>query len=198
MLLHWPCDLIEAGTLGAVWRELERLRDEGRCRSLGVSNFNIEALRMLLPLCRSARPTVNQVERHPLLPQWDLMEFCAHCGIVMQAHTPLGGVLGKSKLINHPTIIKVAKEAGLSAAQVLIQWNIRHNVAVAVKCTSETHASEVVAVLDKNNNMLAPSHMEALDTVSENSVAPKRFVAPPFMYKKNALYSWGDAPPKQE
>ena len=56
-----------------------------------------------------------QVERHPLLPQWELLDFCSRSRIVMQAHTPLGS--GRAQLLQHETVLRVAHEAGCSAAQ---------------------------------------------------------------------------------
>ena len=87
-LLHWPCDFIRVGTLEAVWKELEYMKSEGHYRNLGVSNFSVGALRTLLPFCKVERPVVNQVERHPLLPQWELLDFCTNNGILLQAYTP--------------------------------------------------------------------------------------------------------------
>ena len=56
-----------------------------------------------------------QVERHPLLPQWELIDFCARAGVVVQAHTPLGQ--GKSEVLQHPVVLNVARDSGLTAAQ---------------------------------------------------------------------------------
>lgn len=196
LLLHWPCDLIDIGTLGAVWSELEQLQSEGKCRSLGVSNFSAGALRALLPLCKSARPVVNQVERHPLLPQWDVVDFCMRQGITVQAHTPLGG--GRVDLLEHSTVVRVANEAGWTAGQVLLLWNLRHGVPVVVKATGDGHVKEVVQV-QKADVLLNSGHMEMLDDIASKQLGGStvRFVSPPFMYKPGAPYSWGDRLPSK-
>ena len=89
LLLHWPQHAIEAGTLQEVWSAMEEAMRDGQCDDLGVCNFTPKALETLLPLC-TRPPKVNQVERHVLLPQWELLDWCLSHGIVVQAHTPLG------------------------------------------------------------------------------------------------------------
>jgi diketogulonate reductase-like aldo/keto reductase len=189
VLMHWPSDFIEAGTLEACWKELEQLQSEGACKQLGVCNFSIDALRSLLPFCKKSRPVVNQVERHPLLPQWELLDFCACQDIMLQAHTPLGHV--KPELFEHEIVERIASERGDSVAQVLLKWNIIQRVATVVKCSSHDHQLAAVEVMD--GSPLTPSEMEELDSIGLNEQV--RFVAPFFMFKSGAAYSWGDRAP---
>lgn len=115
VLLHWPSDLIEAGSLQSVWKEMETMMSSGLCRTIGVCNFSVTALSQLLLSCE-VKPAVNQIERHPLLPQYDLLEYCNSQGICLQAHSPLGH--GNKLLMEHDVILQVSKESKLSAAQV--------------------------------------------------------------------------------
>ena len=181
LLLHWPANAIVKGALREVWRAMEGLRAAGKCTSLGVCNFNSAALGALLADCE-VRPAVNQVERHPLLPQWELLDFCARQRIVMQAHTPLGH--GAAAVLRHDTVQRVAREAGLAPAQVLLQWNLRHGVAVVPKCSSITHANEVLAAMPPAAPALSAAQMEAIDAIGNGSnggpMGSKRFVNPPF------------------
>jgi diketogulonate reductase-like aldo/keto reductase len=188
LLLHWPSDVISADTLKPVWQEMERLQKEGLARAIGVCNFNVDALRRLLPVC-SIRPAVNQVERHPMLPQWELIDFCVSHDILVQAHSPLGQ--GRSDLLEHTTIKDVAKTNKLTPAQVILQWNLQHGVAVTPKCTSKQHLAELSLLLKGDCAHLPPSAMEALDCINER----KRFLAPPFMYSSKAIYAWGERMP---
>jgi diketogulonate reductase-like aldo/keto reductase len=193
VLLHWPCDFIQAGSLEAVWKELEQMKSEGYCRNLGVSNFSVGALRTLLPLCKVERPVVNQVERHPLLPQWKLLDFCTNNDILLQAHTPLGQ--GKSKLLEHATVARIAETNNRTAAQVVLQWNLGQGVAVVPKCSSESHVLELAGVATGAG--LTPVQMEELDAIGSKASDQQRFVEPPFMYKAGASYSWGDLVPSK-
>ena len=114
ILLHWPCDVIEAGSLATVWKELEKMKNEGLCLAIGVCNFTIMALMSLLPNC-TIKPALNQVERHPLLPQYDLLEYCDSQGIILQSHTALGN--GSELLLANETVVRVAQESQMSPAQ---------------------------------------------------------------------------------
>lgn len=187
LLLHWPCDVIATGTLQSVWQEMERCLSEGRCQALGVCNFSINALRQLIPLCR-VQPSVNQIERHPLLPQVELVQFCASHDILVQAHTALGQ--GKTELLEHPVLLEIAKGTGLSTAQATLVWNLQHGVAVVPKCTSEDHLAEINGIF--HCKALGSKHMKMLDSIKECI----RFVAPSFMYNKGTSYSWGDGDAK--
>ena len=188
ILLHWPSDLIDANTLLPVWKELESLNKEGFCKAIGVCNFSIAALQKLISIC-TVRPVINQVERHPLLPQNDLIDYCISAGVVLQAHSPLGG----GKLLMNSTVTKIAEESGMSPAQVLVAWNLQQNIPVVVKSSSPNHLSEIAALLHENTDDLALSavHMKELFEMSLSpGFATQRFVAPPFMFRPGALYSW--------
>merc|ERR1711982_166362 len=112
---------------------------------------------------------IVQAERHPLLPQMELVDFCSRHGIHLQAHTPLGH--GRADLLRNPVIRTVAKEASMSPAQTALQWNLQQGVLVATKCSSIPHAEELLS-----RKALSPRQMRALDSIAER----KRFVAPPF------------------
>mmetsp|Transcript_23457 Transcript_23457/g.48625 ORF Transcript_23457/g.48625 Transcript_23457/m.48625 type:complete len:385 (-) Transcript_23457:51-1205(-) len=200
ILLHWPCDLIEAGELSSTWKELEAMKKEGLCEIIGVSNFSISALQLLLANCE-IKPSINQIERHPLLPQYDLMDYCSSQGIIVQAHSPLGR--GSPVLIENETILDISKDIGtLTPAQILLSWNLQQGVPIVVKFSTEEHGKEVMALLsaegcNQSAPRLSPSHMKAIHNIKLSSGDKShRFVAPPFMYRPGAAYSWGDETPK--
>ena len=183
LLLHWPDTSIEKGTLGEVWGAMEAARNAGQCEALGVTNFTVAALQTLLPLC-TTWPAVNQVERHPLCPQWELLEYCAANHIVLQAHSPLGN--GKALLLQHDVVTQVACESGLTPAGVLLRWNLAHGVAIAPKCSSARHAADVLGAA---SGTLAANHMAVLDSIDTRY----RVVNPPFMTRpgpNGARYGW--------
>src|SRR6204780_3216997 len=76
-------------TLVETWHALERLVDEGQCKSIGLSDVNLEKLREIVAAAR-IKPSVVQVESHPYLPEWELLEFCQVHGIVLLAFAALG------------------------------------------------------------------------------------------------------------
>jgi diketogulonate reductase-like aldo/keto reductase len=91
---------------------------------------------MLLPHC-TIRPVANQVERHPLLPRWELLDFCAKKDILLQAHTLLGQ--GHGDLLEHALVQQLAVKLKCSPTQVVLWWNLQQGVAVVPKCSSEVH-----------------------------------------------------------
>ena len=136
-------------------------------------------------------PCVNQVERHPLLPQWSLLDYCSRVGVLLQAHTPLAH--GHNALLKHPAVRAVAAESGLSVAQVLLQWNLRHGVAVVPKCSSAAHAAECLAAAPPAAAALTGGQMQALDGICAPGGRVHRVVAPPFMTRPEAVragYGW--------
>ena len=188
LLLHWPSDVIASSTIKEVWQEIEKCQQEKLTRAIGVCNFNASALALLLSHC-TILPSVNQVERHPLLPQWDLVDFCAQHDICLQAHSPLGQ--GSSEILEHEVVKEVAQATGQSAAQVILEWNLQQNVAVVPKCSSKEHMEEVLSIRSKKG--LSIEHLKTLNEIGNSA----RLVAPFFMYG-DALYCWGKIAPKNE
>lgn len=134
------------------------------------------------------------MKRHPLLPQYDLLDYCESEDIVVQAHSGLGG--GNDLLLRHKTILEVACSSGLSPGQVVLSWNLQQKVPVVTRWSSDQHGKEALALLKEQSRKLSPQEMKAIDEATANC-APHRFVAPPFMYRQGAAYSWGDAQSKK-
>jgi 2,5-diketo-D-gluconate reductase A len=117
-LIHWPVP--EANAYVETFKAFARLRDQGRVRSIGVSNFEPEHLRILID-ATGIVPVVNQIELHPLLPQHELREVHAGLGIATEAWSPLG----QGSLLANPIITTLADAHRKTPAQVLIRWHIQ-------------------------------------------------------------------------
>jgi diketogulonate reductase-like aldo/keto reductase len=94
-------------TLLDTWRAMERLVDEGRCRAIGLSDIKLETLEEIVAAARIT-PAVIQVESHPYLPEWGLLDFCREHGIVMQAFAALGHAM-EPRMPEDPVITSVAE-----------------------------------------------------------------------------------------
>jgi len=117
---------------------------------------------------------------------------------IFQAHSPLGGGCGRGSdlLLGNNTITRVALEAKMSPAQVIVCWNIQQNIPICTKFSSE-HGKEFIALLQEHTKLrLSPEQMKSVDNLGR-SIKPHRSVSPPFMYRKGASYSWGDNPPSR-
>lgn len=117
-LIHWPRP--ERGQFVDVWRTFIELRDAGRVRAIGVSNFSEEQIMRLIDETGEL-PIVNQVELHPYLQQAELRAFHAEHGILTQAWSPLG----RGNVLTDPTIVQIADAHGVSPAQVVIRWHLQ-------------------------------------------------------------------------
>ncbi|MDO5084059.1 MAG: aldo/keto reductase [Arachnia propionica] len=128
-LIHWP--RASRNQYVDVWRTLVELRDAGRVRTIGVSNFTQAHLTRLIEET-GVVPAINQVETHPWLPQHDLRAFHARHGIVTQAWSPLG----RGRLLEDPVLGAVARRHGVSTAQVIVRWHIQLGGAVLPRSTN--------------------------------------------------------------
>ncbi|HLI80850.1 MAG TPA: aldo/keto reductase [Candidatus Binataceae bacterium] len=123
-----------ATTLKDTWRAVESLVGEGRCKAIGLSNVNLAQLKEVFDSAR-IKPAVIQVESHPYLPEWELLDYCKSNGIVMQAFAALGHGI-EPKLIDDPVITRIAKRANKTPAQVLLAWALQRGTAPLTTATN--------------------------------------------------------------
>ena len=127
-------------TLIETWRALERLVDEGQCKSIGLSDVSLEKLRPLVEAAR-IKPAVVQVESHPYLPEWDLLDFCREHGIVLLAFAALGHGLAPN-VLNDPVITAVAQRVHKTPAQVALAWAVQRGTAFLTTSTTPSRIQE--------------------------------------------------------
>jgi diketogulonate reductase-like aldo/keto reductase len=127
-------------TLVETWRALEALVDEGRAKSIGLSDVSLEKLREIVAAAR-IKPAVVQVEAHPYLPEWDLLDFCREQGIVLLAFAPLGHGLDP-KLLDDPVITAIALRVGKTPAQVALAWAVQRGTAFLTTSTKPERIRE--------------------------------------------------------
>ena len=159
-LIHWPGvqkkkadDPNNRARRGGSWKALKRLYAEGKCRSIGVSNYDVchlEELReeeLASQQAEAVLPHVNQVELHPFLAQRDLRLYCERHGIVVQGYSPFGSPTGKAELLGHETVREGAGAVGCSPAQFLLLWATRQGISVIPKSITEEHIQQNMATL---------------------------------------------------
>lgn len=127
-------------TLVETWGALERLVDEGKCRSIGLSDITLEKLKEIVAAAR-IKPAVVQVECHPYLPEWELLEFCRQHGIVLLAFAPLGHGM-EPRITDDPVIKAIAQRAHKTPAQVALAWAVERGTAFLTTSTSPDHIRE--------------------------------------------------------
>ncbi|KAJ9048560.1 hypothetical protein DSO57_1033879 [Entomophthora muscae] len=124
-------------TLIDTWRAMEELVTSGKVKHIGVSNFTIKNLQIILKDC-AIRPAVNQVELHPYLPQHELLAFCKENNIHVTGYAPLGS-FGKPRVLEDPTLKNIAEKNNTDVAHVLLAWGQQRGCSVIPKSSSEHH-----------------------------------------------------------
>jgi diketogulonate reductase-like aldo/keto reductase len=155
-LIHWPVPEVRNES----WKALVRLLRDGKCRSIGVSNYTIDHLTELLDNS-DVVPMVNQVEFSPFLYQKQLLDYCEKNKIQLEAYSPLT----QGEKLNHPKIQQIAKKHNKTPAQVLIRWSLQHNLVTIPKSVREERIKENSQVFDYN---LTTEDMRILDSLDEN------------------------------
>jgi diketogulonate reductase-like aldo/keto reductase len=154
-LIHWPVPRARTET----WRALTRLLREGKCRSIGVSNFTVAHLEELRRESEVV-PSVNQVEFSPFLFQSGLLRYCRSHGIQLEAYAPLT----RGRRLEDSAVVRVARAHRKSPAQVLIRWGLQHDVVEIPKSARPDRIEENANVFDFE---IAPEEMTLLDGLDE-------------------------------
>ena len=127
-------------TLIETWQALERLVDDGHCKAIGLSDVNLEKLREVVTAAR-IKPAVVQVESHPYLPEWELLDFCREHGIVMLAFAALGHAM-EPRVLDDPVITSIAQRVRKTPAQVALAWAVQRGTALLTTSTRPGHIQE--------------------------------------------------------
>ncbi|PRO64264.1 aldo/keto reductase [Alkalicoccus urumqiensis] len=155
-LIHWPVGTLYPET----WRAMEELYEDGHVRAIGVSNFKIHHLKALQKASK-IKPMVNQVEFHPWLYQEDLLKYCRKEKIQLEAWSPLT----RGKKLDHPVLLDIAKNHGKTPAQVIIRWDLQHDIVTIPKSVTPERICENAAVYDFE---LTKAEMKTLDALNED------------------------------
>lgn len=164
-LIHWPYPEKTQET----WQEMEGLYDDGRIKALGLSNFRASDITDLLSYARH-KPVYNQLELHPYFIQKELADFCAAHDIAVSCWSPLGtGEWNDTPLDEKPikdaTIAEIAAKHNVSAAQVILKWNLQSGRIVIPK--SET-PKNIASNLDLDGFTLDAQDISRIDGLNKN------------------------------
>lgn len=155
-LIHWPGP--EGETYLTAWEALVRLREAGKARSIGVSNFEAGQLDRVIE-ATGVTPAVNQVELHPRFQQRELRAYHDAHGIVTQSWSPLGQ---GGDLLREPAIVRVAQKHGVGVGQAVIAWHLAHGLSAVPKSADPGRMRENLASQELT---LDPEDMAAIDAL---------------------------------
>ncbi|MDR4432982.1 glyoxal/methylglyoxal reductase [Bacillus tequilensis] len=155
-LIHWPGKDKYKDT----WRALEKLYKDGKIRAIGVSNFQVHHLEELLKDAE-IKPMVNQVEFHPRLTQKEVRDYCKANGIQMEAWSPLM----QGQLLDNEVIAQIAEKYNKSVAQVILRWDLQHEVITIPKSIKEHRIIENADIFDFE---LSQEDMDKIDALNKD------------------------------
>lgn len=155
-------------TLIETWRALERLVDEGRCKSIGLSDITLERLQEIVAVAR-IKPAVVQVESHPYLPEWELLEYCQQHEIIVLAFAPLGHGM-EPNVLEDSVITGIAKRIQKTPAQVALAWSVQRGVAFLTTSATPSHIQENIDISTLPHRAMREIQEDITTRVRFNSV----------------------------
>ncbi|KAI0088546.1 NADP-dependent oxidoreductase domain-containing protein [Irpex rosettiformis] len=180
-LIHWPI-AFKKGTrevdhsltenVYPTWQALEKLVDKGKVRNIGVSNFNIARMKNLTANPLKYTPAVNQVELSFWNPQPSLISWAKENHLLLEAYSPLGGDGQVGNSLRVPEVQEIAKEVGITPAQVIISWLAQRGSVVLPKSVTPSRIDENLQVYELPQDLF-----EKLEKAAEGH-EPKRTVNP--------------------
>jgi 2,5-diketo-D-gluconate reductase A len=168
-LIHWPAPKLDRYVDS--WKALVRLQEEGKAKSIGVSNFTAETLDRIIGET-GVTPVLNQIELHPKFQQAGMRAADEQRGVITQSWSPLG----QGKLLSDPAITAVAAKHGKTPAQVIIRWHLDSGLIVIPKSVTPSRIVEnfdvfgfsldaedmaAIAALDAADGRIGPDPMNA-------------------------------------
>lgn len=167
-LMHWPVPSQDLYV--DAWKAMVALREAGKVRSIGVSNFLPEHLDAIID-ATGVTPVLNQIELHPYHQRREERAYHEAHGIVTQSWSPLGQ---GGELLRDPAIVTVADKHQRSAAQVVIAWHLAHGFSVIPKAADPEHMSDNLAALDLTldaDDMAAIDGLDRAERMGEDARA---------------------------
>lgn len=155
-------------TLIETWRALEDLVDSGRCRSIGLSDISLDKLKEIVANAR-IKPAAVQVEAHPYLPEWELLEYCQAQGIVLLAFAALGHAM-EPNLLQDPVITGIASRVNKTPAQVALAWAVQRGTAFLTTSVKPIRIEENFAISSLPDEEMARMRSDISTNIRFNGV----------------------------
>lgn len=157
-LIHWPVTGIYLNS----WKEIEKLYKEGKCRAIGVSNFNIHHLEEIRKVA-DILPMVNEIECHPLFTQNVLREYCNLNRIQVMAYTSTARM---DERLFITELVEIAEKYKKTVAQVMLKW---HQQIGNVPIVNSTNPKHIIENLMINDFSLSDSEIKKILEININS-----------------------------
>ena len=140
LLIHWP-----VGDYCGAWKDMEKAVEQGKIKSIGLSNFYDEDLQKILDICK-IKPVVDQVECNPYFPQNKLREQLKSINCYVEAYSPLAR--GSKDLFNEKIFLDLSNKYKKSIQQIILRWHVDKQNIVFPKSTKPEHLKENIDIFD--------------------------------------------------
>ena len=158
-LVHWPMPNRADLDMVATWKAMTKLLDDGRLRSIGVSNFLPEHIERISQ-ATGVMPVNNQIELHPQFMNRPSADYCRQHGIAVTAWSPLA----RGRVFDTPQVTTVAQQLGVTPAQVVLRWHIQLGNVVIPKSVTP---ARIAANLDIDSFELSSQQMELISSLDQ-------------------------------
>lgn len=158
-LVHWPMPNRADLDMVATWKAMTKLLDDGRLRSIGVSNFLPEHIERISQ-ATGVMPVNNQIELHPQFMNCPSADYCRQHGIAVTAWSPLA----RGRVFDTPQVTTVAQQLGVTPAQVVLRWHIQLGNVVIPKSVTP---ARIAANLDIDSFELSSQQMELISSLDQ-------------------------------
>jgi 2,5-diketo-D-gluconate reductase A len=158
-LIHWPLPTKYNGDFITTWKVLEEFKKDGRAKSIGVSNFQMDHLKTLAAECEIT-PAVNQIELHPYFQNKVANDYNVSQGIATEAWSPIA----QGKVLDDDVINIIADELGKTPAQIVLRWHIQNGNIIFPKSVTPDRMQENFAIFDFE---LTPAQVAAINKLNK-------------------------------
>lgn len=158
-LVHWPMPNRADLDMVATWKAMTKLLEDGRLRSIGVSNFLPEHIECISQ-ATGVMPVNNQIELHPQFMNRPSADYCRQHGIAVTAWSPLA----RGRVFDTPQVTTVAQQVGVTPAQAVLRWHIQLGNVVIPKSVTP---ARIAANLDIDSFELSSQQMELISSLDQ-------------------------------
>ena len=158
-LVHWPMPNRADLDMVATWKAMTKLLEDGRLRSIGVSNFLPEHIERISQ-ATGVMPVNNQIELHPQFMNRASADYCRQHGIAVTAWSPLA----RGRVFDTPQVTTVAQQLGVTPAQAVLRWHIQLGNVVIPKSVTP---ARIAANLDIDGFELSSQQMELISSLDQ-------------------------------
>ena len=157
-LMHWPVE----GKFLDSWREMENLYKQGKCRAIGVCNFNIHHLELLRKNAE-IMPMVNEIECHPLFTQNELRDYCYNNNIKVMAYTSTARMDDR---LNNTCLVPISKKYNKTIPQIILRW---HQQIGNIPIVNSSNKEHMIANIDIKDFVLTDKELDGISAININS-----------------------------